>query len=208
MFEQFDSIDQTPVYNLPMEKQGSGTDHRLTKRASLDTVSRDSVLIQTHNPRVQVSRDYRKMGNVAKIMDNVKAEWKVKQKDIQEIGLTWNESNLLHIENRKLAILNRIKEQGGPFSSAEEIDNYLSTTNDNLNTKINRIRQEVTYARDTSSYLPKNSPVFRIMTTEGGRRKLLTAELFAQNFKVFLGKRNQRNNITLADFQRLLIQQK
>ena len=67
---------------------------------------------------------------------------------------------------------------------------------------------EVTYARDTSSSLPKNSPVFRIMTTEGGKRKLLTPELFTQNLEVFIGKRNQRNNITLADFQPVLIQQK
>ena len=67
---------------------------------------------------------------------------------------------------------------------------------------------EVSYARDTSSSLPKNSPVFRIMTTEGGKRKLLTPELFAQNLEVFIGKRNQRNNITLADFQPVLIQQK
>ena len=70
------------------------------------------------------------------------------------------------------------------------------------------MRDEVTYARDTSLSLPQNSSVFRIMTTEGGRGKLLTPEQFARNLKVLLGKRNQRNNITLADFQRVLIQQK
>ena len=88
------------------------------------------------------------------------------------------------------------------------MDNYLLTTDDNLKTKTNRMRDEVAYARDTSSSLPKNSPVFRIMTTEGGRRKLVTPEQFAQNFKVLLGKRNQRNNQRNADFQRVLIQQK
>ena len=46
------------------------------------------------------------------------------------------------------------------------------------------------------------------MIKEGGRRKLLTTEQFAPNLKVFLGKRHQRNNITFADFQRVLIQQK
>ena len=62
------------------------------------------------------------------------------------------------------------------------------------------MRDEVTCAIDTSSCLPKNSPLFRIMTTEGGRRKLLTLEQFAQNLKVLLGKRIPRNNIILADF--------
>ena len=141
------------------------------------------------------------MGNLVKIIDDIKAKWKVKQKDLQEINL----NNLLHVEKRKLANLDSIRAQGGPFSSAEEIDNYLLTTDDNLKTKTNLMRDKVTYARDTSSSLPKNSPVFRIITTEGGKRKLPTPEQFAQNLKLLLGKRNQRNNIKLADFQRVLI---
>ena len=161
-----------------MERQCGDKDHRLKKKASLDNVSRDSVPSQTHNLRGQVSRDYRKMGYVVKIMNDIKAEWKDKQKDLQEIGLSQKESNLLYIENRKLAILDRIKAQGGPFSSAEEIGNYLLTTDDSLKTKINHMRNKLTYARDTSSSLPKNSPVLRIMTTERGRRKLLTPEQF------------------------------
>ena len=56
-----------------------------------------------------MSRDYRKMGNVVKIMDPVKAEWKVKQKDLHEIGHSQKEGNLLQIENRKLATLDKVK---------------------------------------------------------------------------------------------------
>ena len=63
-------------------------------------------------------------------MDDIKAEQKVKQKDLQEIGLSRKEINLFHIENRKSAILDRIKAQSGPFSSGEEIDNYLLTIDD------------------------------------------------------------------------------
>ena len=142
------------------------------------------------------------MGNVVKIIDDINAEWKVKQKDLQETGLSRKESNLLHIENRKLVILDRIKAQGGPFSSAEQIDNYLSTTDGKRFKKTNCMGNEVTYARDTSSSLP----LFRNMITEGGRRKLLTPEQFAQNLKLLLGK--TFGNILLADFQRVLIQQK
>ena len=57
-----------------MERQCGDKDHRLKKKASLDNVSRDSVPSQTHNLRGQVSRDYRKMGHVVKIMDDIKAE--------------------------------------------------------------------------------------------------------------------------------------
>ena len=75
VFEQCDNIDQTPVHNLKIERQCGDTDHRLKTIASLDTVSRDNVESQTHNLRGQVSRDYRKMGNVVKIMDDLKEEW-------------------------------------------------------------------------------------------------------------------------------------
>ena len=40
------------------------------------------------------------MGNGVKIMDHIKEEWKVKQKDLKETGLSQKESNLLHSENR------------------------------------------------------------------------------------------------------------
>ena len=46
------------------------------------------------------ARDYRKMGNGVKIMDHIKAEWKVKRKDLKETGLNQKDSNLLHSENR------------------------------------------------------------------------------------------------------------
>ena len=98
------------------------------------------------------------MGNVVKIIDDINAKWKVKQKDLQETGLSQKESNRLHIENRKLVILDRIKAQRGPFSSAEQIDNYLLTTDGKRFKKTTRMGNEVTYARDTSSSLPKNSP--------------------------------------------------
>ena len=128
------------------------------------------------------------MGSGVKVMDDIKAEWKVKHKDLQEIELSRKKVICSTLKTGKLAILDRIKAQGVPLSSAEEIDNYLLTTDNNLKTKTNSMKDEVTYDRDTSSSLPKNSPVFRMMTKEGGIRKLLTPEQFAQNLKVLLGK--------------------
>ena len=40
VFEQCDNIDQTPVYNLQMERQCGDGDYRLKKKSTLDTVSR------------------------------------------------------------------------------------------------------------------------------------------------------------------------
>ena len=59
-------------------------------------------------------------------------------------------------------------------------------------------------ARDTSSSLPKSNSVFRIFTTENKKRKMLSVDQFANNLKILLGKRSQRNSITLGDFQNAL----
>ena len=51
LFEQCNNIDQKPVHNLRMKRQCGDTNHRLKKKASLDTVYRDSVLSQTQSLR-------------------------------------------------------------------------------------------------------------------------------------------------------------
>ena len=100
-------------------------------------------------------------------------------------------------------ILESLKEDGGPFTSAEQIDEYLKCKKD-VKTKSNRLRNEVVYARDTSPSLPKSNSVFRIFTTENKKRKMLSVDQFANNLKILLGKRSQRNSITLGDFQNAL----
>ena len=94
--------------------------------------------------------------------------------------------------------------QGGPFTTAEHVDAYLETTKDDYKSKTSRMRDEVTYARDTSSSLPRNSNLFRIMGKEAGKRKLLTPEQFAKNLKILLGKKSHRNTITIANFRQAL----
>ena len=89
------------------------------------------------------------------------------------------------------------------FTSSEQIDEYLKCKKD-VKTKSNRLRNEVVYARYTSSSLPKSNPVFRIFTTENKKRKMLTVDQFASNLKILLGKKKQRNSITLGDFQNAL----
>ena len=204
VFDQCENIDLTPVHNLQMERQCGDTDQRLKKKPNINTVSRGTVLKETKFLRKDISSEYRSMGPVVKIMDNIKATWKKRQLELEKIGLTRKEAYNLHVENRKLNILEKLKERGGPFTSSEQIDDYLQSQEDDK-AKINRLRDEVVYARDTSSSLPKANPVFRIFqTTEGRKRKMFTVEQFGNNLKILLGKKNQRNTVTLADFQKAL----
>ena len=66
-------------------------------------------------------------------------------------------------ERKRTAILQKLKEQGGPFTSAEEVDDYLADLDDlNMKEKQKRMKLEITYARDTSTLLPKADPLFKI----------------------------------------------
>jgi len=204
VFDQCEDIDKTPVHNLEMERQCGDTDQRLKKKPKLEAVARGTVLKETSKLRSAVSSEYRKMSPVVKVMDDIKLKWKQDQIELQAIGLSNKEARNLRIENRKLNILEKLKEKGGPFTSEEEVDYYLATTKNSNKEKTQRMRDEVTYARDTSLSLPKASPVFRIFNTSGKKRIMLTPEEFGCNLKKLLGKKKERSIITLTDFQKAL----
>ena len=66
-------------------------------------------------------------------------------------------------ELKKIASLQKLKEQGGPFTSAEEVDTYLSDLDEtNKKEKQKRMKLEISYARDTSTLLQKVDPLFKI----------------------------------------------
>ena len=111
------------------------------------------------------------------------------------------EANNLHVENRKLDTLEKLKQKGGPFTSSEQVDVYLKGNSDENKVNVSRMRGEVTYARDTSVSLPKSSILFKIFKTIEGKRSLMTAEEFGENLKLLLGKKDQRTSITLDDFR-------
>ena len=71
---------------------------------------------------------------------------------------------------------------------------------------MSRMKDEVTYARDTCLSLPKTSPIFKIFkfNTEGKKRTMLTSAEFGNNLKVLLGKTNQKRSVTLQEFRAAL----
>ena len=63
-------------------------------------------------------------------------------------------------EDCKLA---KLMEQGGPFTSTEEVDAYLADLDEtNMKEKEKRMKLEISYARDTSTLLPKIDPLLKI----------------------------------------------
>ena len=105
----------------------------------------------------------------------------------------------LEKEESRLDLLEGLKEVGGPFTNAEEIDRYLSEEKSEKIKKA-RMKAEMKFAHDSSTTLPRNDPLFRIQVS-GKKRRDKTAEEFAVSLKAMFGKRKGKNTITLDRFK-------
>ena len=92
--------------------------------------------------------------------------------------------------------LDRLKVMCGPFTSAAEIEKYMSATDMDEGTKVERLYMEVRYARDTSLSLPKMIDLFRLMKDY----RKLPVETDVVNLKIYLNNITSNAAVTLDDF--------
>ena len=109
-------------------------------------------------------------------------------------------------ERKRNAILQKLKEQGGPFTSAEEVDDYLADLDDlNMKEKQKRMKLEITYARDTSTLLPKADPLFKIRKVDmKGKQRDKTAVEFGEALAILLGRKADRKAMDYSTFKECL----
>ena len=204
VFEQAPNIDRAVTNDIEMERQCGDHDNRLNLKPNVKTVSRGNILKRTTELRDQDTENaamFRRMGPIVKKIEIIEKEWKYKQDEILKERLSKKETEAIHIECRKYEILQRLKSCGGPFTNENEIDEYLQTT-DALEAQ-KRMKDEITYARDTSRSLPRKCVLFKIMTRDKKTKKnrLMTAQEFGSNLKTIVGKVENRAAVTLEQFQ-------
>ena len=110
----------------------------------------------------------------------------------------------LKIEGRLLKQIEELKKEGGPFTNSQEIDGYLENKTISEKLKRKRMKTEVMYARDTSLYVPKSNPVFRIRTMkiQGQKTRQLTPREFGDNLKILMDKKIAAfgRSVSIKDF--------
>ena len=97
-------------------------------------------------------------------------------------------------ERKRIVSLQKLQEQGGPFTSAEEVDAYLSDLDENnKKEKQRRMKLEISYVRDTSTLSPKVDPLFKIRKVDlKGKQRDKTATEFGEALAVLLGRKADR----------------
>ena len=68
-------------------------------------------------------------------------------------------------------MLEFLKHQGGPFTNAEQVNEYVQNKDIDEKSKKERMKKEVQFARESSKTLPKSDPLFKIQITLPSKKR-------------------------------------
>ena len=129
--------------------------------------------------------------------------WTRSMKERMRNGSDKKREEALVQKRKRIVSLQKLKEQGGPFTSAEEVDAYLSDLDENnKKEKQRRMKHEIRYARDTSTLFPKVDLLWKIRKVDlKGKQKDKTATEFREALAVLLGRKADRRAMDYSTFR-------
>ena len=208
VFNQASNVDRAPTNTLPMERQCGDQDHRLNKKRNLSATSRGNILKLTTSLRDSENdpNAFRAYGQIVRIIDNIELQWSDKQDVLRREGLKKKEQQSMKLETSKLKTLERLRASWGPFVSMEEVKSYMTTAEAEAAEKQKRLRDEVTFQRDSSRSLPRTHHFFRVMRVcpITKSRQQLTANALADNLMKYLDLSSAKPSATFEKFSEAL----
>ena len=204
-------LDQTkllkaPINNLAADRHVGSVNYELKIRGATQlTAASDSIVKAKSIDLVEMKPvdEFDKFRDLVKKngeLVSIWKEWKTSQEKLAEDGLTVKEIQNEQTDKKRNEDLDRLKTLGGPFTKAEEVDEFVNSEVDEK-LKSERLYIEVRYCKNTSLSLPKSSPIFRLKENY----KNLSNSVYQTNLKTYLSKISCCANVSLADFD-LVIQ--
>ena len=173
-----------------MERQCGTVDYRLHKLKELSAVSRSMTLTYSEELRAGKESSFRTFKEQVEAKKKLSMEWKEKIKEKLAKGADMKHVVAQTKERKRLDILDELKESGGPFTSAEEVQEFLEKDDITEKDKAKRMKKEMRFARESSTTLPSADPLFKIQVTlPNGKRRDKNAKEFGESLMVFLGKK-------------------
>ena len=192
--EQASNIDDVPHHNLQMESQCGRAASLVNKLGTLEAASRSMIFHGTEKLTSEFeNKPLESFRDRLEIVKSVKLEWSERQKQLLENGLSNKQAQLLQAETFKNKLLRTVKDFGGPFTCAEEIDSFLNTEISS-DLKQKRLKAEVQYFRETCLLFDKSNVLFKIMNVVGSSRKMKSFDELAHNLKLLFGKTTSQDN--------------
>ena len=191
-------LDRTTVHNLAEERSVGSISNGLKIRGkrNLESASRKLVLNKSFDliekRKLGEYLNYRKPGQA---ISDLKKEWHEKMKLLENEAFADKDHANMHLDSVKYNDLEFLKSCGGPFTSAEEVEEYVPQIYiQNMN---KRLFIEVRYAKNTSLRLKHSDPVFRLRRNG----KNLSNEEFAKNLVSYLGSARKTTTISPVDLE-------
>ena len=148
------NIDDTPVHNIGMERQCGQVDYRLKKLGTLNAVSRSIILQKSQELRDGQIPFFRGFKAAAQAKREVELNWSKLMKAKFEGGVDQKQEMAQRKERKRLDMLYILKSRGGPFTDSGEVERFLVDESLSNNAKLQRMKLEVQFAREsTSTYL-------------------------------------------------------
>ena len=204
--QQAENIDDCPVTNLEMERFCGKVDYRQNKLKKLAAISRSIVLGKADEAGGgQGEVSFRSFKERTLARRELELEWTEKMKEKFKAGADLKKINSLQKEKKRLDKLEALKQAGGPFTDASEVEKFLADVEISPEVKKQRMKMEVQFARDSSTTLPKVDPLFKIQVVlPNKKRRDKSTEEFGEALMIFLGKKADRAVMEYSAFKHSL----
>ena len=187
-----------------MERMCGLVGHRAQKLRQLEAVGRSIILDATGKLRIDNKESFRSFRKQAEELHKLKLQWSEKMKERFKAKIETKQAVALSKEEKRLDLLETLKNSGGPFTNSQQIDEYLSAakvceasaTKETLKKKIlkytqSRLKCEFRFARESSTIQ---------VLIPGKKRRDKTAEEFGVALKALYGKQAGKGTISLETF--------
>ncbi|CAL4059934.1 unnamed protein product, partial [Meganyctiphanes norvegica] len=195
-------LDEASTTNLGEERSVGLLNYELSIRgkANFEAVSRKILLYKSFDLlRNKDNIDFKRFRKPAKEIKQSKLKWNSKMQEREKAG--YNQKYILNsqIESMKYNDLEYLKTFGGPFTTPEEVDNFMESCSESKE-KNKRLYIEVRYAKNSCVSLKHSASVFAL------RRncKNLASDKYASNLKEYLGDTRHKTILTIEDLTGVL----
>ena len=201
-----DKLKGAPVSNLDAERSVGSINHELKIRGAKELKAASSSHVKSKGLSLIISSGAKmeskfikmtgKGGEVPAILE----QWESKQKELRKLGMEQKEIANLSTDKQRNADLEKLAELGGPFTSAEKVENFMAREDLDDKEKGKRLYLEVRHAKNSSVSFPKVSELFRLKKNH----KNLPNEIYVQNLKTYLKKISCHIDMDMDDFRKAL----